>query len=359
MSSHHIPSIPPLRIAKPLLDWYQLNGRSLPWRETRDPYIIWISEIILQQTRVAQGIDYFIRFIKRFPDVKTLAEADEAEVLRLWQGLGYYSRARNLHAAARQVCTLFNGIFPSSPADVRSLRGIGDYTAAAICSIAFRLPVAVVDGNVFRVLSRITGIDIPIDSSAGKKFFDSLAQQELDPAHPDSYNQAIMDFGALQCVPKNPNCDSCPFTSQCAAHRSGLVSTLPVKQAHTTVSARYFNYLDIDFHGNILLVRRSRKDIWQHLYEFPLIETDAPLSWTELQLSNDFREMFAGCSFSLSATTVMPPHHLSHRTIYATIYRLSVTAISEPLSKFITVPPGEITSYPLPRLIDLYFEQRD
>ena len=207
-----------------LLDWYARHGRDLPWRRTRDPYRIWLSEVILQQTRVAQGMDYYLRFTERFPDVGSLAAAPEDEVLKLWQGLGYYSRARNLHAAARQVAERFGGVFPRSYDEVRSLRGVGDYTAAAVCSAAYDAPCAVLDGNVFRVLARLFDIDLPIDSTAGKRTFAELAQMQLDKRCPGRYNQAVMDFGALQCTPAQPGCADCPLASRCLALAAGTVA---------------------------------------------------------------------------------------------------------------------------------------
>ena len=218
-----------------LIHWYSENKRQLPWRETTDPYRIWISEIILQQTRVVQGLEYFNRFMERFPDVKALAEANEDEVMKYWQGLGYYSRARNLHAAAREIMARFGGKFPETYKEVLSLKGIGEYTAAAICSFAWRQPYAVVDGNVYRVLGRVFGVDTPIDSTAGKKEFAELAQAMLDPERPDLYNQAIMDFGAVQCTPKAPDCMYCPLRERCVAYVSGKVDELPVKAGKTVV----------------------------------------------------------------------------------------------------------------------------
>ena len=224
---------------KTIVEWYEENKRELPWRESADPYLIWISEIILQQTRVAQGYDYFLRFIKRFPDVQTLAAADEDEVMKYWQGLGYYSRARNLHAAAKSM----NGVFPKTYPEVLALKGVGEYTAAAICSFAYGMPYAVVDGNVYRVLSRYFGIDTPIDSTEGKKLFAALADEMLDKKHPAVYNQGIMDFGAIQCTPQSPNCLFCPLAGGCSALSKGLMTKLPVKQHKTKTTNRYFNYI--------------------------------------------------------------------------------------------------------------------
>ena len=225
-----------MNLAKTLLIWYRQNKRDLPWRHTRNPYLIWLSEIILQQTRVAQGLSYYMRFTERFPTPAALAEADEDEVLKYWQGLGYYSRARNLHAAAKSM----QGVFPSTYEGVRALKGVGDYTAAAICSFAYKMPYAVLDGNVYRVLSRIFEIQTPIDSPAGKKEFSALAQKLLDKTHPDDYNQAIMDFGATVCTPVSPQCLLCPLADRCQAHLHGRVENFPVKQQKTKVASRYF-----------------------------------------------------------------------------------------------------------------------
>ena len=244
-------------VADILLDWYAREGRDLPWRRTRDPYRIWLSEVILQQTRVAQGTEYYLRFTERFPDVASLAAAPEDEVLKLWQGLGYYSRARNLHAAARQVVERFGGRFPVALEEVRSLRGVGDYTAAAICSAAYDAPCAVVDGNVYRVLARLFDLDAPIDSTAGKRAFAELAQSQLDTAHPGRYNQAIMDFGALRCTPSSPRCEACPLAGRCLALAAGTVAARPVKQGKTRVRDRWFNYLHVSSGDRTLLRRRN------------------------------------------------------------------------------------------------------
>ena len=255
-------------IAATLIHWYAENKRELPWRETTDPYRIWISEIILQQTRVVQGLEYFNRFMLRFPDVRALAEAPGDEVMKYWQGLGYYSRARNLHAAAKEIVEKFGGEFPRNYSDVLTLKGIGEYTAA-ICSFAWKLPYAVVDGNVYRVLARIFGIDTPIDSNAGKKVFSGLAAELLDRRHPDLYNQAIMDFGAIQCTPKVPVCLYCPLRENCVALASGQVEKLPVKAGKSVVKPRYFNYLHIHCRGVNLLARRER-----YLAKFVRISVD-------------------------------------------------------------------------------------
>ena len=246
--------------------WYAQHKRSLPWRETKAPYVVWISEIILQQTRVNQGNDYFLRFIERFPDIKSLAEASEDDVLKIWQGLGYYSRARNLYTAAKQVMEKFDGVFPSSYSDILSLKGVGEYTAAAVASIVYNLPYPVVDGNVFRVLSRLFTIETPIDSTIGKKYFNEIAQSILDEQHPGDHNQAIMEFGALVCTPKQPKCTECPLQSVCLAFEKKNVLNYPVKKGKTIQKERFFNYFHIEQNGYTYIKKRGDSDVWQNIY---------------------------------------------------------------------------------------------
>ncbi len=258
-----------------LLAWYASNHRILPWRETTDPYKIWISEIILQQTRVVQGYDYYLRFINRFPDVQALAEAPEDEVLLLWQGLGYYSRARNLYKAALQIMERHNGVFPTAYDDVRALQGIGDYTAAAICSFAYNQPHAVLDGNVYRFLSRLFDEETPMDTTQGKRVFRALAEKVLNHAEPAAHNQAIMEFGALFCTPTNPDCEHCPLQIHCEAFVHHTVEFLPVRKPIAPLKDRYLNYIIYrSAAGETLIHRREKQDIWKHLYEFPLRESD-------------------------------------------------------------------------------------
>ena len=342
--------------SRKLIDWYRENGRDLPWRRTKNPYLIWISEIILQQTRVAQGYDYYQRFVTRFPDVFALAAADEDEVMKYWQGLGYYSRARNLHAAARRMAEA--GGFPVTYAGVRALKGVGEYTAAAICSFAWKLPYAVVDGNVYRVLARIFGIDTPIDSNAGKKVFSGLAAELLDRQHPDLYNQAIMDFGAIQCTPKVPVCLYCPLRENCVALASGQVEKLPVKAGKAVVKPRYFNYLHIHCRGVNLLARREAKDIWQNLYEYPLIETGQETELEVLQQTPAYLELMQEAGeIQILRSFIMPKHVLSHRIIYARFYEIEVERFSPAMQRFLQVPEEELEQYAVSRLIALYREK--
>lgn len=271
-----------------IIEWYLQNKRALPWRDTRDPYKIWLSEIILQQTRVNQGLPYYLRFVEKYADVKSLAKAPQDEVMRLWQGLGYYSRARNLQSCAKEIVATHQGIFPSTFLQLKELPGIGEYTAAAIASFAFHQPVAVVDGNVFRVLSRVYGIDTPINSPAGKKQFSEIANQLIDPARPDIFNQAIMEFGAMHCTPVNPRCGDCPLTRQCVAYSSASQTSYPVKLQKTRQRKRYFYYLVYHKSNSLLMKKRVDKDIWLGLYDFPLIESSKPLGLKKLVSSNSW-----------------------------------------------------------------------
>ena len=340
-------------VADILLDWYAREGRDLPWRRTRDPYRIWLSEVILQQTRVAQGTEYYLRFTERFPDVASLAAAPEDEVLKLWQGLGYYSRARNLHAAARQVVERLGGRFPVALEEVRSLRGVGDYTTAAICSAAYDAPCAVVDGNVYRVLARLFDLDAPIDSTAGKRAFAELAQSRLDSAHPGRYNQAIMDFGALRCTPSAPRCEACPLAGQCLALAAGTVAARPVKQGKTRVRDRWFNYLHVSSGDRTLLRRREGRDIWQGLYEFPLIETEGPAELPELVRLPQFRELLGDVPWHLVRSIPLSKHQLSHQTLHAVVHRIETPSLT-PAAAAMAVPTAALGDYAVPRLIDRY-----
>lgn len=346
-----------------LRNWYLINKRELPWRETVDPYLIWISEIILQQTRVQQGLDYYNRFVFRFPDVRTLGAAPLEEVLKYWQGLGYYSRARNLHAAAKQVMEIYGGEFPSDHKQILSLKGIGDYTAAAIASFAFKQPYAVLDGNVFRVLARIYGIDDAIDSGSGKKVFAELARELLDPRHPDQHNQAIMEFGALWCVPVSPDCDSCIFREECIGRQQGRVSELPFKAGKTKVRDRWFNYFQIVSGDHTWIHRRTAKDIWSHLYEFPLIETDRSVGLEELMLLPAFKSLFpeeairqSDADFRFQLVMRDKKHILSHQRIHASFYKVMVPEGFSLSGDYITIPEASIGAYAISRLTELFLE---
>lgn len=347
-----------LKTSKILIYWYKEHKRDLPWRETTDPYIIWISEIILQQTRVAQGMDYFLRFVKRFPDVASLATAEEDEVLKYWQGLGYYSRARNLHAAAQTIMEQFGGIFPSTHKEVLSLKGVGEYTAAAIVSLAWNQPYPVVDGNVYRVLSRLFAIDTPIDSTQGKKQFVELAGMLLDVERAGLHNQAVMEFGALQCVPQSPDCPNCPLVDTCMAYAAGKVQSYPKKQNKVKTRNRYFHYFHIIYRGQTWLSRRRGKDIWEGLFEFPLIETGHAMDFVELSQTSSFRQLFDGTGNSqLSVVLSDVKHVLSHQVLYATFYKVEIERVGEGLQAYLPVACGDIDKYAVPRLVHIYLEK--
>ena len=339
-----------------LIEWYELNKRDLPWRLSDNPYYIWLSEIILQQTRVDQGMPYYYSFVENYPQIEGLALASQDEVLKLWQGLGYYSRARNLHEAAKKILSDFGGVFPSEYKDVRSLKGVGNYTAAAIMSFAYNKPYAAVDGNVYRVLSRVFGVDEYIDTSAGKKVFQELADELLDQDQPGVFNQAMMDFGSLQCAPKSPNCEECPFVDSCVAYNTNRVSELPRKRGKVSVRNRYFNYLDVRVDGECLLQQRTGKDIWQNLYEFPLIETDAEVDFSELTKDNRFATLLRVENEIVVLKVEKYKHVLSHQVIYATFYRIEASAFVNENS-YIRVQEIDLDNYGVSRLIHKYLEK--
>ena len=342
------------KFADILIDWYAENKRDLPWRETKDPYRIWISEIILQQTRVAQGYDYYIRFMERFPDVFTLADANEDEVMKYWQGLGYYSRARNLHAAARSIREA--GEFPKTYEGVLALKGVGEYTAAAICSFAYDIPRAVVDGNVYRVLSRWMGIDTPIDTTTGKKLFAQLAQELMDESRPALYNQAIMDFGALQCTPASPDCLLCPLAETCLALANRNVDTLPVKQHKTKVTNRFFNYIYVRTGGCTFIRKRMGNDIWKNLYEPLLIETDTDFS----ENASAFEQKLFGVLGEtpwrfLRQVRQGVKHVLSHRVIHANFYEVVLSDDFGTLEGYQKVAEEDLHKFAVSNLVYQFF----
>ncbi|MDN3669248.1 A/G-specific adenine glycosylase [Echinicola jeungdonensis] len=302
--------------ANKLLQWYPQNKRNLPWRDTQNPYIIWLSEIILQQTRVAQGLPYFEKFLKEYPSVQDLAQAPMDEVMRLWQGLGYYSRARNLHQCAKEVTENFEGYFPDNYKDLLQLKGVGSYTAAAIASFAFKERVAVLDGNVFRVLSRYFGLGTDISSTQGKKEFEKLANQIIPENEPDQYNQAIMEFGALQCSPKNPDCSICPLQKGCFAHKHHLIDQLPYKAKKIKVTTRAFLYHHITCGEHVIARKRGPKDIWQGLFDFPLTEFSNPgeINPEASQLGHELQSFNPTIRFDSEKTY---KHILTHQKIFS------------------------------------------
>ncbi|KOS06660.1 adenine glycosylase [Flavobacterium akiainvivens] len=336
-----------------LIQWYLQNKRDLPWRKTTHPYPVWLSEIMLQQTRVAQGLPYFLRFIEAFPTVNDMANAPEEQVLKLWQGLGYYSRARNLHATAKQVAFEMGGNFPNSYAGLLKLKGVGDYTAAAIASISYGEAVPVVDGNVYRVLARVFGIEADISTPSTKKIFAELAASLMPVDRAADFNQAMMEFGALQCVPKSPDCGICIFNQDCVAFNTGRVARLPVKLKKQKVTDRFFNYIIIkDNNGHTKVTRRGEKGIWHGLYEFPLLETS--ISGSESEIKPQIRA-FLGDNVSLQNVTLLNPepviHKLSHQKLHINFWEATV---NEALPEMLDIEA--IKKYPFPIVIHNFIE---
>lgn len=343
-------------LAQRLIKWYHLNRRNLPWRNTKDPYKIWISEIILQQTRVNQGINYYFRFIEAFPEIKVLAQASQDEVLKLWQGLGYYSRARNMHEAARQIERNHKSVFPQNYNDIRALKGVGDYTAAAIASFAFNLRYAVVDGNVYRVISRVFGVELPINSGTGKKYFQKLANELLPKTDYATFNQSIMEFGALQCKPNNPNCGECVLNDKCLAYAGRLVDCFPVKSKAVKSKNRFFNYFVITQGKYIYISKRSGNDIWKGLFEFYLVETGKKQTLEKIcrtdKLAGLLKKQMMKSQFQVKEYI----HVLSHRKLHASFFRVEVKAL--PVSfKLKKIKISDLDNFAWPRLIEKFLNE--
>lgn len=345
-----------------LMAWYEQNRRDLPWRRTKDPYSVWISEVILQQTRIDQGKDYYLRFTGRFPDVATLALAGEEEVLRHWQGLGYYGRARNLLKSARIIRETFNGRFPDTLESLTALPGIGEYTAAAVLSIAFSKPYPVVDGNVVRVISRLKGILSPIGSSTGKREITAAARMLMDTHEPGIFNQALMEFGSLFCKPQRPDCQHCTLQEYCSAFKDKKVNELPVRIARQDPRIRYFHYLVIlppKKTGPVILRKRQARDIWENLYDFPLIESESLLDMPQLKKHPVFIEWFGNHVNEVVEMKDIVRHVLSHQHL---IVKYFLVEIPNPLKlqmpeNWIPVSPERLGDYPMPRLITRFFEK--
>jgi len=350
-------SINPTFFHKKLIFWYLQNGRSLPWRTTTNPYFVWLSEIMLQQTRVAQGLPYYNKFITSFPTIQDLAKAEEDEILKMWQGLGYYSRARNLHFTAKYISNELGGIFPSSYAELIKLKGIGDYTASAIASICFDETTAVVDGNVYRVLARFFGISTPINSSKGIREFKNLAQELIDSDQPGTYNQAIMEFGARYCVPQNPNCKACIFNDKCVAYAKNKISIYPVKLKKNAVKKRYFNYIVVLSEDQKTIVqKRTGKGIWQNLFEFPLIETTIEVDDAQLKQLQEFKEMSSAWNIRslLLYNKEMIRHKLSHQHLHTRFWIAEAIQLPEDRIDMNEkmIPITEVNAYAVPVLIE-------
>ena len=342
---------------KNLLHWNKKeNGRQMPWKGEKDPYKIWLSEIILQQTRVEQGWEYYNRFIKAYPTIEKLAKAPDEKVFKLWEGLGYYSRCKNLLNTARFIARDKKGVFPGEYEDILALKGVGPYTAAAIASFAFNLPHAVLDGNVFRVLSRYFGIAKDISSTTGKKFFSSLANELLDKKLPGIYNQAIMDFGAVLCKPQNPLCNQCPLRNECAALAKNKVGQLPVKTKQLIKKKRFFYYLVIEHKGKIYIQRRNKKDVWENLYEFVLLETDKKYLVKEIIASSFYKRIFLKNEVQIVAESKHYVQQLSHQTIEGSFIHVRTKKLPV-LTDYEAVPLNKLRQLPFPRFITRYLTE--
>ena len=341
--------------SRKLIAWYEVNKRNLPWRDTENPYLIWVSEIILQQTRVVQGLDYYRRFIEAYPDIFSLAHADTDEILKIWQGLGYYSRARNMHTAAKHVVGMYQGKFPETYDELIAIKGIGDYTASAIASLAFGQVIPVIDGNVNRVIARLHGIQQPIDKPAGRRQIRAHAERMMVRNDPGTYNQAIMEFGALQCIPKNPDCNSCIFNRICIAFQCGLVNVLPIKEKATKMTTRYLHYMYVCFGDRTFIRRRAEGDIWTGLYEFPLIETISETGLEELIRSPEWQTYFDGQSPVVETISPLVIHRLTHRILKIRFYKITV---NRPVcgDGLIEIAVSEIYRYAVPKVIENYLK---
>jgi len=347
-----MPEIP--NFSEILTQWYQDNKRDLPWRKTKDPYIIWVSEIILQQTRVEQGTPYFERFIHAFPTVKTLGNAKEQDVLKLWQGLGYYSRARNMHKAAKKIISEHNGEFPGDYESIIKLNGIGSYTAAAITSFAYNMPFPVIDGNVIRVISRIFGIDEVISSSGAKKRIELKTKEVFNYKNPGTFNQALMEYGALLCKPSNPDCKICPFASYCIAFTTGKIDEIPLKKVSSNKKNRFFNYAVIRNNDKLILKKRNQKDIWQNLYDFPMIENGSLDEQFQLEniagIVSEEKVQYKSVKISDWKSQI-----LSHQKIHARFHEFDLDAVNlELLDEWQLTEIDKIDEYPVPKMIESY-----
>lgn len=346
---------PDKQFARTLLKWNkEKNDRQMPWKGEKDPYRIWLSEIILQQTRVDQGLDYYNNFIKTFPNVHKLAAAKDEQVFKLWEGLGYYTRCRNLIATARHISKDLNGKFPSTYEDILVLKGVGPYTAAAISSFAFGLPHAVVDGNVFRVLARLFEISTPVDSTNGKKLFTALAEKLLDKEQPGLYNQAIMDFGATVCKPAAPLCSGCVFQKKCSALLNGKVNELPVKEKKISIRKRWFYYLVLEYRNKIALRRRTAKDIWLDLYEFPLVETSRKEKPSFIIKEAEKNKWLKKNFFDMEGASGISSQQLSHQLISGQFIKIKLKQQPAAINDWIWIPKKNISRYAFPGFINQY-----
>lgn len=338
-----------------IISWYDLNKRDLPWRHTQDPYKIWVSEVMLQQTRVAQGIGYYNRFTAAFQTVQDLASAPLDDILKLWQGLGYYSRARNMHETAKYIVEELRGDFPKTYEGLIKLKGVGDYTASAITAFAFKQPIAAVDGNVYRIFSRYFGVFTPIDTTEGKKELHAIAQDMVDKTQPNTYNQAIMDFGAMMCSPKKPQCYDCPLLESCYAFRNGYVDQLPAKSKKIVQRIRYFSYIMIKQGGFTYIRKRQEKDIWHSLYDFPMIESKELLEPEAIVKSKEWKGLFGRAKVNILHVSELTKYPLSHQLLFTRFYIVELASSTYlPQGDYIKIKIDKLSQYSTPILIDSY-----
>lgn len=342
-------------LQKQLLFWYNQNKRNLPWRNTENPYLIWLSEVILQQTRVQQGLPYFLRFVENYPSISDLAKAEEDEVMKLWQGLGYYSRARNMHQTAKLIVNQHQGVFPNSYEKLLLLKGIGPYTAAAIASFAFHEPVAVLDGNVFRVLARLHAIDLPINQSSSRKLFQEHAQNFLDNKNPATHNQAIMELGSQICTPTQPRCEECPIATSCIANKLKQQNKFPIKEKKLKIKQRFLYYFWISVGAEMAIFKRGEGDIWQNLYDLPFIESDHELTQEEFSTLMTNKGIFAHLNMEEFVYEVK--HVLTHQRLFAKFYILKLNEKPELQEPIMWVQTEQFKQLPIPRLLDKFIKR--
>tara|TARA_Y100000991_G_C21944271_1_gene336754 strand:- start:293 stop:1354 length:1062 start_codon:yes stop_codon:yes gene_type:complete len=344
-----------LEFSNIILYWYTKNKRDFPWRKSKNTYKVWLSEIILQQTQTSQGLSYYNKIINTFPTLKELAEASEEKILKLWQGLGYYSRARNLHYTAKYIQNNFNGVFPDDYNSLIKLKGIGPYTAAAISSICFNKKRAAVDGNVYRILARVFNIDTAINSTEGIKTFQELANSLISETNPGDYNQSMMDLGATICTPKNPKCNQCPLESICLAHGNSTIYKLPVKMKKTKIKHRYFHYFCIDYNGKFLMKKRTKKDIWRNLYDFPLIELDEISKESNIDYKKLLNSILENGTV-INKNRKHYDHQLTHQKLNITIEYIKANKINND-NDFLKVNRMQVKELPVPKPIERFFEE--
>lgn len=351
----------PERFAQILLDWSSANQRELPWKKDNDPYKIWISEIILQQTRVEQGTPYFLRFVSKFPDIQSLAASEEDQVMKMWEGLGYYSRARNLHYTAKEICSKFGGEFPNTYAGVLQLKGIGPYTAAAISSFAFELSHPVVDGNVLRFIARMLGILEPIDVSLTKTIIGQFVTSAIEKVSPSAFNQAMMDFGSTICTPVKPKCDCCPFKMYCVAFQNDIVSRIPFKSKKIVRKNRYFHYFDISFpEEQMLIAQRKNADIWKNLYELPVIETDSPAAPEFEKIENRILLIVKTCRLVPTTFELVYKDRqvLTHQNIYGFFYKIKSDKQPVKINQdHYLVERAKVSNFAFPKIMTMYLKK--